>query len=123
MAVTKSSPRSNTMPKRAAIYARQSITRGEVDESLSLEFQTARGKAWIAEKGYQFAGVFTDGDSKGWKRHRPQFDRMLGLMQTGQVDVVVVYKLSRFFRGLVEQETLITDIANAGGELASLTEP
>jgi len=109
--------------KRAVIYARQSITRGEPDQSLSIEMQVRECSEYIVRQGWVHAGTFTDPDTKGWKASRPGFDAMLDRVRAGDVHQVVVYKLSRFSRDLVMQETVLREINDAGATLASVTEP
>lgn len=109
--------------KRALTYARQSLTRGPQDDSLSIEMQTRACREYIARQGWELCGTFEDPDQKGWKAHRPAFDAMLDRFRQGAADIVVVFKLSRFARDLLHQERIIGEIADAGGELASVTEP
>lgn len=109
-------------PKRAVIYSRQSISRDPSD-SLSIEFQERECREYIARQGWVLVGSFSDPDKKGWKRNRPAFTAMLSKLAGGGADVVVLYKLSRFARDLMMQETVITEIASAGGDLVSITEP
>lgn len=108
---------------RAVAYLRQSLTRGEVDESLSLEFQERRCREYAAERGWELVEVFIDPDTRGWRTDRPAFDAMLARFRTGGADVGIVYKLARFARNLIYQETVLTEVAEAGGELVSVTEP
>jgi hypothetical protein len=48
---------------------------------------------------------------------------MLGAIRNGSSDVCVIFKLSRFARNLVMQEEVVSEIADAGGDLVSVTEP
>lgn len=109
--------------KRAVAYVRQSLTRGEVDESLSLESQERACREYVARQGWQLVHVYIEPDTKGWRTDRPQFAAMLESIREGRADTVVVYKLSRFARNLIHQETVLGDIAEAGGDLVSVTEP
>lgn len=108
--------------RRYVSYSRQSLSRDPVD-SLSIEFQQAACREFIARHGGVLVGEFSDPDTKGWKRHRPGFDAMLDQIRTGNADTVVLYKLSRFARNLVMQEEVVSLIAESGGELVSVTEP
>ena len=107
----------------AVIYARQSLTIGEADDSLSLESQQRVCRDYIERQGWRFGGAYVEPDTRGWRTDRPAFDRMLATMRDGRADVCVVFKLSRFARNLVHQETVLDEIAAAGGELVSVTEP
>lgn len=107
---------------RYCIYARQSISKIPED-SLSIEFQIQSCQEYVAKHGGVIVGTFTDPDTKGWKRNRPGFDAMLDMVKRGESDSVLLYKLSRFARNLMMQEEVVTEIAEAGGELVSITEP
>lgn len=109
-------------PRRCVVYARQSLSRDE-SESLSIEFQQRECAAYIARQGWMLVGSFDDPDTKGWKRNRPGFDAMLDQVRHGTADTIVLYKLSRFARNLMMQEEVVTEIADAGAELVSITEP
>lgn len=108
--------------RRYVLYARQSLARDEA-ESLSIEFQLAECAEYVINRGGIIAGTFSDPDTKGWKRNRPGFDAMLDTIRTGQADTVLLYKMSRFARNLMMQEEVVSEIADAGGELVSITEP
>ncbi len=108
--------------KKAITYARQSISRIP-DESLSIEFQQSEAVKYIEARGWVLAGSYSDPDVKGWRRNRPGFDAMLDALRTGSADVLVLYKLSRFARNLMMQEEVVAEIAEAGGDLVSITEP
>src|SRR5687768_16916433 len=106
--------------RRCAIYARQSNTDlDERGESLSIESQTRACRDYVSRTGGTVAGVYADEDEKGWKASRPAFDRMLADIRAGTVDTVVLFKLSRFMRSLLDQERFVGEIAAAGGELIS----
>lgn len=112
----------STDPKRAVIYSRQSISRDPID-SLSIEFQERECSEYVVRQGWVLVGTYSDPDKKGWRRFRPAFDEMLATVAAGKADVVVLYKLSRFARNLMMQEEVVAEIADAGGDLVSITEP
>lgn len=107
-------------PARYLLYARQSLSRTPED-SLSIEFQLAECAAYVAKQGGVVAGTYSDPDTKGWRRNRPGFDAMLAAIRPG--DTILLYKMSRFARNLMMQEEVVAAIADAGGELVSITEP
>lgn len=108
--------------RRCVTYARQSITRDDAD-SLSIEFQERECAAYATRQGWVMTGTYSDPDTKGWRRNRPGFDAMLEAIGRGESDTVLVYKLSRFARNLMMQEAVVSEIADAGGTLISVTEP
>jgi DNA invertase Pin-like site-specific DNA recombinase len=107
---------------RFVIYARQSLSRFP-DDSLSIEMQVKACREFAASRGGTVVGTFTDPDQKGWRRHRPGFDAMLDTIRNGSASCVILYKLSRFARDLMMQEAVVSEIAEAGGDLVSVTEP
>lgn len=109
-------------PTRYVVYARQSISRYEED-SLSIQMQVKACSEYIASKGGRIVGVFEEPNTRGWRTDRPQFNAMLEHFRNGTADIAIVFKLSRFARNLVHQETVLNEIAEAGGDLVSVTEP
>ena len=67
---------------RFCSYARQSLSR-DPDQSLSIDFQLAACREFVARQGGVIVGEFSDPDTKGWKRHRPGFDAMLATIANG----------------------------------------
>jgi site-specific DNA recombinase len=107
---------------RYVVYARQSLSR-EGDDSLSIEMQVKACREYVAQRGGTVVGVFEDPDTRGWRTDRPAFTQMLDRFRTGSAEIAVVFKLSRFARNLIHQETVLNEIAGVGGELVSVTEP
>lgn len=109
-------------PTRYVVYARQSLTRSP-EESLSIEFQVEECTKYVEGRGGLLVGTYSDPDTKGWRRHRPGFDAMLTAIRQGRADTVLLYKMSRFARNLIMQEEVVGEIATAGGDVVSITEP
>jgi site-specific DNA recombinase len=96
---------------RAALYCRVShIQRSgqkAVDEK-SVDDQEREGRAWATRAGVDLVAVFRDSGlsaspfaQKGRGREaRPDFDQMLTLVETGEVDVVWVWAIDRSQRDL-----------------------
>jgi putative DNA-invertase from lambdoid prophage Rac len=80
---------------RAAIYIRVSTQ----DQNSAL--QRADLEQFIAAQGWECAGVYEDVMS-GAKSSRPGLNRLLQDAQDGKLDVVLVWKLDRFGRSLVD---------------------
>lgn len=85
-------------------YARVS-TKGQARDGNSLEEQTNQLVARGAEK--IFADSFT-----GTKRHRPELDRLLGVLTAG--DTLIVTKLDRVARSTIQGIELITELRSKG---------
>ena len=99
-----------------AIYARQSI---EKKDSLSIETQLnfARSVA-VGEPG-----IYIDRGISGKDViHRPEFNRLLGDIKNGVISRVLVYKLDRFTRSLLDFANIWEYMNKFGVEFVSVTE-
>jgi site-specific DNA recombinase len=86
--------------KRAAIYTRVSTTM-QVEDGSSIDNQIDKLEAFCKYNGYDLDYRFSDPGVSGRKfENRPQFMQMIKLVEKKQIDVVVVYSLSRFGRNL-----------------------
>jgi site-specific DNA recombinase len=106
-------------PPRAVLYLRQSISH---DDSVSLELQEAAGRDYCAREGYQVVAVLADPGISGRTWKRPAVVRTLEMIETGEADVVVLWKWSRLSRSRRDW-ALAADRADvAGGRIESSTE-
>lgn len=64
--------------------------------------------------------IFTDEGVSGVKAHRPELDRMMGMLREG--DTVVVWKLDRLGRSLQNLVELVNKFDEMGVQFRSLTE-
>ncbi len=104
---------------RAAIYTRLSKDR---PEERSRADQEADCRALCQVKGYEVATVHTDLES-GYRRtaRRPGYQALLGDLETGMVDAVVVWKLDRLTRqGIRQVGPLLDALEDAGATLVSV---
>jgi site-specific DNA recombinase len=93
-------------PVRCAIYTRKSTEEGLDQEFSSLDAQRESGRAYIKS---QASGGWTclktpydDGGFTGGNMERPALQRLLADIQAGKVDCVVVYKVDRLSRSLLD---------------------
>jgi site-specific DNA recombinase len=88
------------------IYVRVSRVGGRSGESfISPEVQEERCRAMATAKSYRVGEVFTDLDQTGGKMDRPEFERAMERIRSGQSGGMIVQKLDRFARntrGLLE---------------------
>lgn len=85
---------------RAAIYARQSITR-EGSASLDVQVEACREAAKRLSLNV-VAELVEAPSTSGYRnrgRSRPKFKQLLELIRSGEVDSVVAYKTDRLSRG------------------------
>ncbi|MGO9838663.1 MAG: recombinase family protein, partial [Polyangiaceae bacterium] len=102
--------------KRVALYARVS---GD-DQNPQLQLDELR--AYAARRGWTVVGEFVDHGEKGWKDKRPQLDEMLARVRRGGVDVVLVWKFSRFARSVRHLVTALDEFKALGIDFVSISE-
>ncbi len=92
--------------KRCAIYTRKSTTAGLEQDFNSLDAQREACQAYIksqAHAGWQVPSEsYDDGGFTGKNTDRPAFQRLMAAIEAGAVDVVVVYKVDRLSRSLLD---------------------
>jgi site-specific DNA recombinase len=93
-------------PIRCAIYTRKSTEEGLDQEFSSLDAQRESGRAYIksqASLGWTCVPQrYDDGGFTGGNMERPALHRLLADIQAGQIDCVVVYKVDRLSRSLLD---------------------
>jgi site-specific DNA recombinase len=103
--------RPGTPSIRCAIYTRKSTEEGLEQEFNSLDAQRESAEAFIASQvheGWSTLDVrYDDGGFTGGNMERPALKRLLADIQAGKVDCVVVYKVDRLSRSLLDFARLI----------------
>lgn len=104
------------MEKYDAIYGRQSVDRAD---SISIEsqieycqYETRGGKYY----------TFTDKGYSGKNIDRPQFQAMMDAIRRGEVSRVIVYKLDRISRSILDFAVMMVEFQKYGVEFVSCTE-
>ena len=96
---------------RAAVYTRKSSEEGLDMEFNSLDAQREACEAYIASQkpeGWVLVpDRYDDGGWSGGNLDRPALKRLLVDIENGQVDVVVVYKIDRLSRSLMDFSKLV----------------
>lgn len=85
---------------RAALYARQSITR-EGSASLDVQMETCReaAKRLKVDVVVELVEAPSTSGYRNRGRNRPKFGELLDLIRNGEVDCVIAYKTDRLSRG------------------------
>ena len=100
-----------TQKLRCAIYTRKSSEEGLEMEFNSLDAQRDACSAYIAsqrsEGWLELAGHYDDGGISGGTLERPALKRLLADIEEDRVDVVVVYKIDRLSRALMDFAKLV----------------
>ena len=93
-------------PKRCAIYTRKSTAIGLEQEFNSLDAQREACEKYIEGQGHQGWRIipehYDDGGFTGVNLERPAFMRLMDDMDAGKLDVIVVYKVDRLSRSLLD---------------------
>ena len=91
---------------RCAIYTRKSTQDGLEQEFNSLDAQRESAEAYIASQkaeGWQcLPDRYDDGGFTGGNMDRPAVARLMADIEAGRVDCVVVYKVDRLSRSLID---------------------
>jgi site-specific DNA recombinase len=91
---------------RCAIYTRKSTEEGLEQEFNSLDAQRESGEAFICSQqheGWQcLPDCYDDGGFTGGNMDRPALRRLLADIEAGKIDCVVVYKVDRLSRSLLD---------------------
>ncbi|MDW8283118.1 MAG: recombinase family protein [Myxococcales bacterium] len=91
---------------RCAIYTRKSTEEGLDQEFNSLDAQRAAGEAYILSQKAQgwllLPDRYDDGGFSGATTQRPALERLLADIDAGKIDAVVVYKVDRLSRSLLD---------------------
>jgi len=96
---------------RCAIYTRKSTDEGLEQSFNSLDAQREAGEAFVASQKHEGWVVlperFDDGGYSGGSMERPGLRRLLAEVDAGKVDVIVVYKVDRLSRSLLDFARII----------------
>jgi DNA invertase Pin-like site-specific DNA recombinase len=111
---------------RCAIYTRKSSEEGLEQEFNSLHAQREACEAYIAsQKSEGWALVrdqYDDGGISGGTLERPGLKQLLADIEDGLVDVVVVYKIDRLSRSLMDFSKLVEVFDRNGVTFVSVTQ-
>ena len=122
-----SSRSSKAVPRvRCAIYTRKST-----DENLNLDYnslhaQRDAGEAYIASQkhaGWEcLPEQYDDGGFSGGTVDRPAFQRLMADVEEGRVDCIVVYKIDRLSRSLVDFARIMEVLERHNVSLVAVTQ-
>jgi site-specific DNA recombinase len=98
-------------PVRCAIYTRVSTDQGLNQDFNSLDAQYDASQAYIRSQAHagwtMLRSKYDDGGFSGGNVDRPALQRLLEDVRTGQIDVIVVYKVDRLTRSLADFAKLV----------------
>lgn len=111
---------------RCAIYTRKSSEDGLEQDFNSLHAQREACAAYVlsqASEGWTLiAEDYDDGGLSGGTLERPALQRLLADVEAGKIDIIVVYKLDRLTRSLLDFAKLVEALDRAGTSFVSITQ-
>ncbi|RWP02520.1 MAG: recombinase family protein [Mesorhizobium sp.] len=117
---------SNQQKLRCAVYTRKSTEEGLEQEFNSLDAQREACAAFIASQaglGWKLVpGFYDDGGISGGTMERPALKRLLEDIRDRLIDVVVVYKIDRLTRSLMDFSKIVETFDAHGVSFVSVTQ-
>jgi DNA invertase Pin-like site-specific DNA recombinase len=111
---------------RCAIYTRKSSEEGLDQAFNSLHAQREACEAYVksqaAEGWGALAATYDDGGYSGGTMERPGLQRLLADVDSGRIDIVVVYKVDRLTRSLADFARIVDRLDAAGASFVSVTQ-
>ncbi len=117
---------SNKKRRRCAVYTRKSTDEGLDQEFNSIDAQRDAGHAYIASQRAEgwipVADDYDDPAYSGGNMERPGLKRLLADIERGLIDIVVVYKIDRLTRSLVDFSKMVEVFDRHGVSFVSVTQ-
>lgn len=117
-------PNSNRI--RCAIYTRKSTEEGLDQEFNSLDAQREAGEAFIASQAAEgwicVKAEYGDGGFTGGNLERPAYRRLITDIEAGKIDCVVVYKVDRLSRSLMDFTRIMETLDKHSVSFVSVTQ-
>ncbi|MBN9523664.1 recombinase family protein [bacterium] len=111
---------------RCAIYTRKSTEEGLDQEFNSLDAQRDAGEAYVRSQSGEGWVVlpdrYDDGGFTGGNTDRPGLRRLMADLEAGRIDCVVVYKVDRLSRSLLDFAQLMQRFEQKGVSFVSVTQ-
>ena len=111
---------------RCAVYTRKSTSAGLEQEFNTLHAQREACELYIKAKAHDGWQIhddnYDDGGFTGANIERPAFQRLLADVEDGKIDVVVVYKVDRLSRSLLDFAQVMDRFNRAGVAFVSVTQ-
>lgn len=111
---------------RCAIYTRKSTEEGLEQEFNSLDAQREAGEAYVksqASEGWEcLPDRYDDGGFSGGNMERPALQRLLADVEAGKIDCIVVYKVDRLSRSLLDFAKMVETFDRHAVSFVSVTQ-
>ncbi|MRG86966.1 recombinase family protein [Salinibacillus xinjiangensis] len=106
---------------KTGIYIRVS-TDEQAKHGYSISAQRERLKAYCVSQGWDIVGFYVDEGISAKDTNRPELKRMLKDIETGEIECVLVYKLDRLTRSVLDLYKLLESFEKYGCKFESATE-
>lgn len=111
---------------RCAIYTRKSTDEGLEKEFNTLEAQREAGENFVMSMKHQgwviLPDHYDDGGFSGGNLKRPALKRLMADVEKGKVDMIVVYKIDRLTRSLLDFAQLVQTLEKNDCSFVSVTQ-
>lgn len=111
---------------RCAVYTRKSTEEGLEKEFNTLDAQRESGEAYIASQKHEgwvcLPDRYDDGGFTGGNMDRPALQRLLSDIESGKVNCLVVYKLDRLSRSLMDFAKIVEILDRHQASFVSVTQ-
>lgn len=110
---------------KCAVYVRKSTERGLEQEFNSLHNQEDSCKAYIASQSFnnwEYYKTYADGGISGGSMKRPSLQKMLLELEQGYIQVVIVYKLDRLSRSILDFHKMMLVFEKQNCNFVSVTQ-
>ncbi len=111
---------------RCVIYTRKSTDEGLDQDFNSLDAQREACAAYIksqSTEGWSLGSrTYDDGGCSGGTLHRPALQLLLADVKAKKIDIIVVHKIDRLTRSLMDFAKLVEVLENAGASFVSVTQ-
>ena len=115
-----------TRKLRCAVYTRKSTEEGLEQEFNSLHAQRDACEAYVASQRSEGWALirepYDDGGFSGGTLERPALKRLLADIEQGRIDIIVVYKIDRLSRSLMDFAKLVEAMEAHGVTFVSVTQ-
>ncbi|WP_246152610.1 recombinase family protein [Sphingomonas montanisoli] len=126
----RSAPASNGLSgirrTRCAVYTRKSTEEGLDQNFNSLDAQREACEAFITSQrheGWELdPALYDDGGYSGGTMERPALKRLLADVESGRIDIIVVYKVDRLTRALSDFAKIVEILDAKGASFVSVTQ-
>jgi len=111
---------------RCAIYTRKSTDEGLEQSFNSLDAQREACAAYVMSQTHEgweaVAERYDDGGWSGGNMERPALRQLLDDVKAGKIDIIVVYKVDRLTRSLVDFAKIVEILDGQGASFVSVTQ-